>query len=73
MLKNLKLILDLKMTDLKAYLKSIYDNCVEDIFLSGRSGYWSNLSKVHNKEFLEILKDKDCKSAVNLLCQSLRK
>ncbi len=52
------------MTDLRTYLKSIYDNCVEDIFLSGRSGYWSNLSQVHNKEFLEILKNKDCKSAV---------
>ena len=52
------------MTDLKKYLKSIYDNCDGDIFLSGKTGYWSNLSQANNKEFLEILKNKECKSAV---------
>ena len=59
------------MTDLKRYLNSIYDKCVGGIFLSGRSGYWSNLTQEHNKKFLEILENKDCKSAVNLLCLSL--
>ena len=52
------------MTDLKRYLNSIYDKCVGGIFLSGRSGYWSNLTQEHNKKFLEILENKDCKSAV---------
>ena len=33
------------MIDLKQYLNSMYDKCIDDIFLSGRSGYWSNLSQ----------------------------
>ena len=52
------------MIDLKQYLNSIYDKCIGDIFLSGRSGYWSNLSQTRNNEFSKILEKNDCRTAV---------
>ncbi len=52
------------MIDLKQYLNSMYDKCIGDIFLSGRSGYWSNLSQTRNNEFSKILEKNDCRTAV---------
>ena len=51
-------------SDIKQYLGTIYNKCVNGIFLSGNSGYWSNLSKVRNNEFFKILEKNDCKTAV---------
>jgi hypothetical protein len=51
-------------SDIKQYLGKIYNKCVNGIFLSGNSGYWSNLSKVRNNEFFKILEKNDCKTAV---------
>ncbi len=52
------------MIDIKKYLYKIYDKCDEGIFLSGKSGYWSNLSKKQNDEFSRLLEKKDCRTAV---------
>ena len=49
---------------LKEYLTKIYKKSYNGIFISGNSGYWSNLSKEKNNEFSEILKKNDCKTAV---------
>ena len=54
------------MIDIKNYLKSIYDSCIDGIFTSGRSGYWSNLSKSQNNEFSKILEENNCRSSVKL-------
>ena len=52
------------MIDLNGYLSKIYNKYIEGIFLSGNSGYWSNLSQTQNNEFLKLLKDNDCRSSV---------
>ena len=52
------------MSEIKKYLESIYNKSVNNIFLSGRTGYWHNLSKTQNDQFFKILKNKDCKTAV---------
>ena len=52
-------------SDIKQYLGTIYNKCVNGIFLSGKSGYWSNLSKTRNDEFSRILENKDCRAAVS--------
>tara|TARA_B110000037_G_scaffold181977_1_gene209405 strand:+ start:42 stop:1094 length:1053 start_codon:yes stop_codon:yes gene_type:complete len=49
---------------IKQYLNKIYSKSIDGIFLSGNSGYWSNLSKKRNNEFSKILKNNDCKTAV---------
>lgn len=51
-------------SDIKQYLSTIYNKCVNGIYLSGNSGYWSNLSKARNNEFFKILEKNDCKTAV---------
>ena len=51
-------------SDIKQYLSKIYNKYVDGIFLSGNSGYWSNLSKVRNNEFSKVLENNDCKTAV---------
>lgn len=51
-------------SDINRYLSKIYNKYVNGIFLSGNSGYWSNLSKVRNNEFSKILEKNDCKTAV---------
>ena len=48
------------MIDLKKYLNSIYENCIEGIYLSGKYGYWSNLSEKKNIEFSKVLEKNDC-------------
>ena len=52
------------MIDLQNYLKSIYKDYNNGIFISGKSGYWSNLSLQRNKEFYKILEKNDCRTAV---------
>ncbi len=52
------------MIDIKKYLSSIYDKSINGVFLSGRSGYWSNLSQNHNDEFSELLKKTKVHDAV---------
>lgn len=49
---------------IKEYLTNIYKKSYNGIFISGNSGYWSNLSKDKNNEFSKILKKNDCKTAV---------
>lgn len=49
---------------LKKYLKGMYEKIIDDIFISGNFGYWSNLSKNQNQKFTKVLKKKDCKTAV---------
>ena len=48
------------------YLRDIYHKSKNGIFLSGNSGYWSNLSKFQNKNFFEVLNKYNCKKAVKL-------
>ena len=52
------------MNKIKNYLESIYNKSVNNIFLSGRTGYWHNLSKTENDQFFKILENNDCKTAV---------
>ncbi len=52
------------MTDTKKYLQSIYNKSIDGIFSSGRKGYWSNLSQKKNDEFLKILENNNCRTAV---------
>jgi ubiquinone/menaquinone biosynthesis C-methylase UbiE len=52
------------MSKIKKYLESIYNKSVNNIFLSGRTGYWHNLSKTENDQFFKILEKNDCKTAV---------
>ena len=52
------------MSVVKKYLESIYTKSVNNIFLSGREGYWHNLSKSENNEFFKILEKKGCRDAV---------
>ena len=52
------------MKNIKNFLNSNYKKFLDGIFLSGRFGYWSNLDKSQNTEFLRILEKKDCKTAV---------
>ena len=53
-----------EMIDLKEYLKLHYKDYDDGVFLSGKTGYWSNLSEKKNKEFYKILEKNDCKTAV---------
>ena len=39
-------------------LETIYGKSKNSIFLSGREGYWHNLSKTENNEFFKILEKK---------------
>lgn len=52
------------MSNIQKYLNTIYKKCANDIFQSGKSGYWSNLSQNQNDEFSKILEKKDCRTAV---------
>lgn len=52
------------MIDLNEYLKTIYEDYNDGVFLSGRSGYWSNLSENQNEKFYKILEKNDCRTAV---------
>lgn len=54
------------MIDIKKYLNSIYNKSLNDIHLSGNSGYWSNLSKAQNEDFFKMLEKNDCKKTVRL-------
>ena len=49
---------------LKNYLSNIYVKYAKGIYLSGNSGYWSNLTRESNKQFNKILESNDCKTAV---------
>jgi len=49
---------------LKNYLSNIYEKYANGIYLSGNSGYWSNLTRESNNEFNKILQSNDCKTAV---------
>lgn len=52
------------MINLNNYLNTIYNKYSDGIFLSGKSGYWSNLSKKRNDEFSMLLEKMDCRTAV---------
>ncbi len=52
------------MSVIKNYLETIYGKSDNSIFLSGREGYWHNLSKSENNEFFKILEKKSCRDAV---------
>ena len=59
-----RLIMEKNKNFIKQYLSNIYNKSMNGIFLSGNSGYWSNLSKERNNEFTKILGENDCKTAV---------
>ena len=62
-----------EMIDLKEYLKLHYKDYDDGVFLSGKTGYWSNLSEKKNKEFHKILEKMIAKLLSNLLCHNLKK
>ena len=54
-----------KMTEIEKKLSSIYsDKDINQIYLSGRKGYWSNLSKAQNEKFTKLLEESDARTAV---------
>lgn len=53
------------MNQIHNYLSKIYSNFSKGIFLSGRSGYWSNFSKDQNKSFFKLLKSTNCRTAID--------
>ncbi|MDA9148579.1 methyltransferase [Alphaproteobacteria bacterium] len=53
------------MNKLEKYLKYLYpEKDKSGIYKSGREGYWSNLSKKENKEFLDVIISKGTRNAV---------
>jgi len=60
------------MSHIYNYLSKIYPNFSKGIFLSGKSGYWSNFSKDQNKIFFELLESTNCRTAIDTFAPQLR-
>ncbi len=56
------------MNKIEKKLSSIYsEKDINNIYLSGRKGYWSNLSKAQNDKFSKLLEESDTRTAVQEL------
>ena len=54
------------MINITKYLNSIYEKCIDNIFLSEKSEHYLNLNQNQNSEFLRILNKNDCKTTIKL-------